>query len=197
MATITDDNNNDLLILDENTTTDDVIVDETITENDNTSLSDELITFDEGVNSELDVTLDNNTDSLSIDTDDSLSDIKVEEDTLDIKIDDSIDTFDLTDIQSKEVEEEDKVDNMLLSDNTDDNSFDLSKTESITDDSSLNINESEWTMVDILGETISKLNSRADLIANEITTEESNEVDLKNQILELETEVLNVQSKIS
>jgi len=41
-------------------------------------------------------------------------------------------------------------------------------------------------MVDILDDAMNKLNSRSDLIVNEINTEETNESSLKDKIIDLE-----------
>lgn len=220
MATITDNDNSDLLILDEDSSIDNIIIDENITNEEVKPVSEELITFESEPTSEtkLDITLDDSNETITLDTDESLFDVKSEEDTVNIESNDanilSLDepVLDLGEMNTEIAEDDNEI---LPPDISTDDAFSLSldldlwetTTEELSepvlsDNNSLEVESlwatsNEWTMEDILDDAMNKLDSRADSIASEISTEETNESDLKNQITDLEWQVKVVNEKIS
>lgn len=189
--------------------------------NDETIILDDSISFDETITDNPEVITFG--EDLSID-DLKLDDLKVEEspelykedtvldfsndfdisDTLESTVsDDSLDIHSDNSIIDEPLESKSIINNELNLDEP----LDLSTIEDLSLESdnieTTTVNESTailWstaTMIDILEETISKLDSRSDTIENEIKTRENEESSLKTQILELEKQAKSKNDEIS
>jgi len=166
-------------------------------DNTNIDLSNENNTLDLG-DSENSISLENNNVSLEepvLDLWENSLGIKAEDEIIapDINTDDAFSlSSDLentgTEVQSVKEPTFEPVEDSLIDSNDLDSGLEIDSIWTTT---------SEWTMVDILDDAMNKLNSRSDLIANEINTEETNESSLKDKIIDLEWQVKVVNEKIS
>lgn len=148
---------------------------------DSLSLDSEIITLDEPEINSWEPSLDINEENTNID------------DTLSLWTDLELNSE--TELISPIVEEVETI-TPILDEVDSSDSFDLTPS-TIEETSSITEVTSVWTMIDILDDAMVRLNTRADSITSNISAEESNESNLKNQIVDLEEKVKVVNGKIS
>lgn len=213
MTTAVQDNNTDLLILsDEDTTTD--TLDLNVNDDEINTWESELITFDDNLT-------EVNTSEVKVEEDvDPFNFWDSANDTLDFSSDSSdIDnlsnevedlksnTLDLSDFNTENIDS-DIVSNELDSNNTLNSSsvideLDLTSNESDLESSSnegisvsKNINN-VWSMTDIIDRAMNEMLKKSDINVYEINTEETHKSELKEQISNLEAQVLIAEEQIT
>lgn len=200
-------NDDDLLILSDDTDswTDFVLDDTIITDNESSSNSEDLISFDTDLsnfwNSEIkveEVENINSTDWFSLD----LSDSNVSETVLPIIEEEVVQDLPLNNSNNDDnlsfwIDEESETNNDIV--------LESEKKEEVAEDTfvfwTTNSEEvkttSIWTMTDILDDTIAKFSKREEMIWNDIKSREEHVLSLKAEIAELEWKVTSENEEVS